>query len=255
MNKLRRTIHRLLRDDDVTTWLEQLVGFSILASIVVAVLATEPEIRSQHLALLQDLDRTLAVFFGIEYCTRLWVAPLEPGQKPGLIGALRYARSPMALLDLMAFAPTLIGLISPELYLLRLLRLLHIARLGRSKHFRESLRHFHAALSRKRSQLQISAVYSAVLLLISSTVMYITEGEVQPDAFGSIPRCLWWSVITVTTVGYGDIHPVTTTGKIVAAFTAMCGIVVVAIPIGIIAAGFSESFETNRPASRANDQP
>ena len=252
VSRLRRTLHRLLRDDDVTSWLERLVGISIITSIVVAVLATEPLIREQYLPLLRQLDRVLAVLFGLEYAARLWVAPLEPGQKRGLAGAMRYARSPIALLDLAAFAPTLVGMISPELYLLRLIRLLHIGRLGRSSHFRRSLLHFHEALSSKRSQLQISAVYTAVLLLISSSAMYLAESGIQPAAFGSIPRCLWWAVITVTTVGYGDVSPITPLGKIVASFTALSGIVVIAIPIGIIAAGFSESFEKY---SHRDDQP
>ena len=247
VRKLRRSLHQLLRDDEVTSWLEQLVGISIVSSLVIAILATEPLIRSQYMPLMRQLDQALAALFALEYLTRLWVAPLEPGQMRGLAGALRYARSPIALLDLLAFAPTLIGLISPELYLLRLMRLLHIGRLGRSSHFRRSLRHFHEALSRKRSQLQISAVYSAVLLLISSSLMYVTESTAQPEAFGSIPRCLWWSVITVTTVGYGDVSPITPIGKVVAAITALSGIVVIAIPIGIIAAGFSESFDNDPP--------
>lgn len=246
MSKLRRILFRLLRDDDITTWLETLIGISIFGAILVSILATEPVIRAQYLPLLHRLDLGFALLFGMEYLARLWVAPLEPGQKPGLAGMLRYACSPIALLDLAAFAPTLVGLISPELYLLRLIRLLYIVRLGHSRHFRKSLRYFHRALSRKRSELQISAVYTAVVLLVSSVVMYMVESEVQPEAYGSIPRCLWWSVITVTTVGYGDVSPITSVGKIVASLTALSGIVVIAIPIGIIASGFSESIESDR---------
>ena len=80
-----------------------------------------------------------------------------------------------------------------------------------------------------------------MLLLSSSTLMYLVEGGVQPEAFGSIPRCIWWSVSTISTVGYGDAIPQTSPGKIVAGITALLGIGVVAIPTGILAAGFSES--------------
>ncbi len=75
--------------------------------------------------------------------------------------------------------------------------------------------------------------------------MFLAEGHVQQEQFGSIPRCLWWSVITVTTVGYGDAYPITALGKIVAALTAVCGIAVIAIPIGIISAGFTESLASD----------
>ena len=81
--------------------------------------------------------------------------------------------------------------------------------------------------------------------------MYLTEGSVQQEDFGSIPRCLWWSVVTVTTVGYGDTYPVTAIGKLIAALTAICGIAVIAIPIGIISAGFTDSLgsETSKEDS------
>ena len=252
VTRLRQTLFKLLQDDDRTTVLEQAVGVLICVSIVLAILATEPAIRAHHLYLLQSLDLGLAICFLIEYIARLWVAPLDPSNRKGLTGALHYACSPIAILDLIAIAPTLIGLITPELYILRVIRLVRIGRLGRSNRFRRSLRHFHRALYAKRNELQISSIYTAVVLLISSSIMYIVEASAQPEAFGSIPRCLWWSIITVTTVGYGDVSPVTTVGKIVASFTAIAGIAVIAIPIGIISSGFSESF--SKSGKSQNDQ-
>ena len=84
VRKLRRSLHQLLRDDEVTSWLEQLVGISIVSSLVIAILATEPLIRSQYMPLMRQLDQALAALFALEYLTRLWVAPLEPGQMRGL---------------------------------------------------------------------------------------------------------------------------------------------------------------------------
>ena len=243
--RLRQRLARLLQQESRTTWLDRLIGIGILSSIVVAVLATEPLIRARHLDLLRQLDLLLALLFGVEYAARLWVAPMRPGARRGVLGALHYACSPLALLDLLAFAPTLIGLISPQLYLLRLIRLLNIARLAQSNHVRSSLRYFNRALMRKWTELQIAATYTVVLLLISSTAMYLLESNVQPEQFGSIPRALWWAVVTVTTVGYGDVVPQTAAGKVVASLTALGGIAVVGIPVGIIAAGFSESVHEN----------
>jgi voltage-gated potassium channel len=211
-----------------------------------AILATEPVIRGPHLDLLAKLDLVVAILFLVEYLLRLWIAPLRDGARRGARGALDFAITPMAILDLVAIAPTILGFISPELYLLRTVRLVRIGRIGRSKRFRKSVRHFNYAIASKREELQISAIYSAVVISISSVSMYLVEGAAQAEQFGSIPRCLWWSVITVTTVGYGDVSPQTAAGKIVAAMTAVLGIAVIAIPIGIISSGFTDSLRSEK---------
>ena len=114
-----------------------------------------------------------------------------------------------------------------------------------------AIRHFNEAITAKREALQISAIYSGLVISFSSILMFLVEGNIQKEQFGSIPRCLWWAVVTVTTVGYGDTYPVTALGKLVAAMTAISGIAVIAIPIGIISAGFTESLgsETSREDS------
>ena len=220
---------------------DKVIGVTIAFSIVVAVLATEPVIRADHMELLVKLDIGVAIIFSIEYLLRLWVAPLREGAKKGLNGAIEHAKTPMALLDLAAIAPTILGFISPELYLLRVFRLIRLGRVGRSRQFKKSIQYFNHAISSKKQELQIASVYSAIVVATSSVLMFLAEGKVQEEQFGSIPRCLWWSVITVTTVGYGDSYPVTALGKVIAGITAICGIAVIAIPIGIISAGFTES--------------
>jgi len=217
------------------------IGLLIAISIGLAIVATEPVIRSSQGDLLVKLDIAIAIIFLIEYLARLWVAPLANGARRGIRGAWDYAITPLAILDLIAIAPTILGFITPELYLLRIIRLARIGRIGRSKRFRKSIKHFNKAITAKWEALQISAIYTGVVIIFSSILMFLTEGNVQKEQFGSIPRCLWWSIITVTTVGYGDTYPVTALGKLVAALTAICGIAVIAIPIGIISAGFTES--------------
>ncbi len=224
-----------------TTSAVKVIGALIVVSIVLAVVATEPVVRSLYGGLLAKLDIIVAIIFLLEYLVRLWVAPLQNGARRGICGAWDFAITPLAILDLVAIAPTVLGFITPELYLLRSIRLLRIGRIGRSKRFRKSISHFNKAITAKREELQISAVYTGVVITISSILMFIVEGGVQVEQFGSIPRCLWWSIVTVTTVGYGDTFPITALGKLVAAMTAICGIAVFASPIGIISAGFTES--------------
>ena len=198
-------------------------------------------IRGPNVDLLAKLDLVVAILFLAEYLFRLWIAPLRDGARKGLRGVLEFAITPMAILDLVAIAPTILGFITPELYLLRVIRLVRIGRIGRSKRFQKSVRHFNHAIVSKKEGLQISAIYSAVVISLSSALMYLVEVSVQPEQFGSIPRRLWWSVITVTTVGYGDVSPETAAGKIVAAIMALFGITVIAIPIGIVSSGFADS--------------
>ena len=227
------------------------IGLVIALSIGLAVVATEPVVRSSLGDLLVKLDIAVAIIFLVEYILRLWVAPLREGARRGIQGTWDYAITPLAILDLIAIAPTILGFITPELYLLRIIRLARIGRVGRSKRFRKSIRHFNEVITAKKEALQISAIYSGIVISVSSILMFLAEGNIQKEQFGSIPRCLWWAVVTVTTVGYGDTYPVTALGKLVAALTAISGIAVIAIPIGIISAGFTESLgsETSREDS------
>ena len=249
MSITRRKVLTLLGEDDPhgkQTRLNKAIGLLIIVSIVLAVLATEPGISSQHLHLLKTLDIVIAVLFVIEYLGRLWIAPLKPGNGRGVSGVIKYALSPMAIVDLIAIVPTFIGMITSELYgtsLLRIIRLIRIGRLGRSKTFRKSIKRFHSVITLKKNELAISMIYTGAVIFMSSVLMYLAEGGVQKNQFGSIARCLWWSLITVTTIGYGDVYPVTPAGKLVASVTALLGIAVIAVPIGIISSGFSDAIK------------
>ncbi len=245
---LREKIFRWLGEEEKnrTTNLGKAIGLVIVFSVGLAVIATEPIARDSYGSLLIKLDIAVAVLFLAEYIVRLWVAPLRKDARGGVRGALDYALTPLAILDLLAIAPTILGFVTPELYLLRILRLVRIGRIGRSKRFRKSVKHFNRAIASKKEELQISAVYTGIVMFVSSVLMFVAEGSVQQEQFGSIPRCLWWSIVTVTTVGYGDVYPVTFFGRVIAALTAICGVAAIAIPIGIISAGFTESLGSEK---------
>jgi len=243
---LRQQIYRLIADDEQSksrTWTKSIIAFLIVFSLGLAIVATEPVVMKDHLELVRKLDLAIALIFLVEFAARVWISPLTGKFEKGIKGKIRYVLTPLALLDIIAILPALIGLITPEFYLLRIFRLARISRLGRSKRIRTSISYFNKAILSKKTELQISAVYSAIVMFFSSVAMYMAEGTAQPEMFGSIPRCLWWSVITVTTVGYGDTYPITPVGKIIAALTAIMGVAVIAIPIGVISAGFSETVQ------------
>ena len=102
--------------------------------------------------------------------------------------------------------------------------------------------------------MKIIGLYTSVLTLISSALLYFAEGKVQPEAFGTIPKAMWWSIITITTVGYGDTYPITPVGRIITGLTALAGISVIAIAAGLIASGFDEAIAKGKNKSEDNEQ-
>jgi voltage-gated potassium channel len=131
------------------------------------------------------------------------------------------------------------------LRLVRLVRIVALAKLGRYSSALNAIGH---AIHSRRYELTMSLVIAGMLLLVSSTFLYLVEGEGQPDDFGSIPRAMWWSIATLTTVGYGDAVPQTVIGRILAGFTAITGIGLIAMPTGILAAAFSDALARQREA-------
>ena len=243
MNELRLRIYEQIVNDSPglkTSLFNKICGVTIFISIFFAVIITENSIDYKFGDLIDLLDWVIGGLFCVEYFCRLWVAPLEKKYGKGWKGFLRYMFSPMAIIDVIAIVPSFIG-VRAELKILRIIRLLRILKIGRSEKFKQSIYHFNYALRSKSQELQISIFYTVLLLLISSTLMYLAESSIQPDLLGSIPRCLWWSITTVSAVGYGDSIPITALGKIIASITSLLGIAAIAIPTGILASGFSDS--------------
>jgi voltage-gated potassium channel len=128
--------------------------------------------------------------------------------------------------------------------LLRIFRLLRLLKLGR---YHSSLGLLGKVLKNRREELTISLVLVLMLVVVASTLMYALEHQAQPKAFSSIPAAMWWGVVTMTTVGYGDVYPVTAAGKLVAGLSLLLGVGLFALPAGILASGFSEELGRERP--------
>jgi len=147
----------------------------------------------------------------------------------------------MALIDLFAILPFYLPMLIPvDLRFLRALRLFRLLRLLKMGRYSNAMRVVGSILKRKRPELVVIFVIILVLLIISSSLMYYVENVAQPEKFGSIPETFWWSICTLTTVGYGDVTPVTPFGKVCAGFIALLGIGMFALPAGILASGFEE---------------
>ncbi len=225
----------------------RLVSILILFAVAVVILESEPLVRSAAPQFFTIAESWLLTIFSAEYIARVYAAGEDPRYR-GLQGRLRYARQIWSIVDLLAIVPFwLTGgtFNSALLRIFKFARLLRVARLGR---FSQAWDLLSQSIASRKFELGITAGIAALVLLLSSAVLYVVEGAIQPEAFGSIPRALWWSIATLTTVGYGDVSPVSPIGKIFAGVTAIAGIGLIAMPTGILAAAFSDVIQRRAKA-------
>jgi len=251
-----RTYHQLFasaRADGRMTGADRVIIIAILASVVVAIIGTETAFASENRSAILWAEFGFGIFFLAEYAARLWSVAERPG--PGSDWAKRFVwiRSFFALVDLFVVVVTIVPFLLPGAPILRLLRLFRLAALLKFGRFSMALRALGSAVIERRYDLFVTGALGLVLLLGGATALYWAEGKVQPEAFGSIPRAMWWSVITLTTVGYGDVSPMTPLGKVLAAVVAVGGIGLVAMPTGIIAAAFSDAMQNYRDRLAPSD--
>jgi voltage-gated potassium channel len=222
-----------------------LVGLILVASAV-AIIETEPTISAGHDRLFRLFEIAVATVFLIEYAARLWVAPQNPRYGGRSWPRLRYALSFAALIDLSAIIPMIAAFGGGGSVVLRFMRVLRMVRLAKLGRLSRAWNDIVSAVHSRRDELLLTLGLAFILILFSSTLMYWAEGGVQPDKFGSIPRSFWWAVVTLTTVGYGDVYPITPLGEFCAGVVAIAGIGVIALPTGILAAAFSDTVQRRK---------
>jgi voltage-gated potassium channel len=219
-----------------------IVGLVLLSFLLFA-LETEPSIQEPARTWLSLLNLAVLGAFAVEYLLRMWICSENPAHQ-GTAGGLRYIFSPYALADLAAFLPEMIWLLLPHggddsmLMFLRVLRLVRLIKIAR---FVPAFEILGAALKRAGSQLLTALAMALALVFVAAVLLYFIEGVGQGrEQFASIPRSIWWAIATLTTVGYGDVYPITVGGKVAASVIAFAGIGVVALPTGIVASAFSD---------------
>ena len=223
---------------------ELVLSFIIVLSVISLIIETEQSIYNKYKFFFQLLDYVFFFIFSVEYILRLIFCG-KISKYRGLKGKIKYLISPIAIIDLIAILPNIIMFFVQDLLLLRLIRLIRMFRIIKLVETNKSLLMFFRSISKSKSQLLSSLIVTLFLLLLGAVILYIVEGTAQPETFGSIPRAMWWSMATLTTVGYGDVYPITLLGKICASFIALIGIGVVALPAGIIAANFTNELSGN----------
>lgn len=212
----------------------------IVANVVAVIMETVDPLFVSYQRAFYGFEIVSVAIFTVEYAGRIWVAPEHPKYAHPVWGRLRFATSPYMVIDLLAIIPFYVAFLV-DLRFLRAIRLLRFLRLLKLTRYSESLQLFFTAVRLKREQFVITSVVGVILLLTASSLMYFVERSAQPEAFASIPAAMWWGVITLTTVGYGDVTPVTPLGKAIGALVAVIGIGLFALPASILASGFIEA--------------
>jgi voltage-gated potassium channel len=218
-----------------------LIAFNVIATI----LETIEPLYLKHQIFFDSFEIISLLIFTLEYLARLWVCTFnERYSQP--YGRTKYILSPMALIDLLSILPFFFPVLFPDLRFMRILRFLRIFRILRLGRFSKTMRVLQRTLQAKKEALFVTLVMAGILLIFASGLMYIAEHNARPDIFTSYLDSLWWAVVTLTTVGYGDIFPITPFGKIIGAAIAFMGIGLFALPAGILASGFSDEIQKEK---------
>lgn len=220
----------------------------VIGSIFSVILGSVPEIDAEFSEELRWFEIITVLIFTVEYLLRLWVAPLKykQSQRP----KIKYISSFYGIVDLAAILPFYVSLFGfgVDLRVLRAARLLRILKIS---HYNTALQDLALAIYDERKSF-VSAIYIfTVTLLITSSLIFFAENSKQPEDFRSIPDAIWWSLITLTTVGYGDVSPITPVGKIIGAITALLGVCTVALLTGIVGNAFSAQLSRKRSEFRS----
>lgn len=241
--KARYDVQRLFDDDprDRLAWVvRRLLILLVVVSVASIVLETVQDLSARFGVWFRMVEVLAVAIFSLEYGLRLWCAPEQPvyaGRGPWQARG-DFARSLQAVIDLMSVAPALIGfLIDAKLGIFLLLRLTRFFKLAR---YSPGIRSLAAVLQAERKALFASAIILLGFVILAAAAMYAAEHVAQPDKLGSIPAAMWWAIVTLTTVGYGDVYPVTVFGRLVASVTMVFGLMTLALPVGIVATAFAE---------------
>jgi len=255
MLTLRKNLYRILETSTGKRRGISLIFNSVLLSIITLnaiaiVLHTVPDYNRRYERLFYDFELFSVGFFTIEYLIRLWVCVENERYHHWFWGRLRYIVSTRAIIDLLAIFPFYFTLFATDLAIVRILRLFRIFRLFRISKYSHAFRVIVAVINDKKEELILVLTFVVFMLIIVSSVMYYVEHPIQPDKFSSIPATMWWGASAMTTVGYGDVYPVSPLGQLIGGLSAMMGIMLFALPTSILVSGFSEHMRTRKGSPR-----
>ena len=254
---LKSRVHQILEvtdhTDRVTNLMMVLIAGLIIFSVLCVLLESVQSLYERYRDFFFVNEIIIVAIFTVEYLLRLWSCTEDSRYSRPIMGRVKYAFTLFAILDLLAILPFYLPLFmtfdARFLRALRLVRFLRIAKLARYSH---SVGLLTRVVKRQKETLLVTMLFIIILIVFASCLMWQVENEVQPQKFSSIPDTMWWAVATITTVGYGDVVPITPLGKFLGAFIAMLGVGMIAMPAGIIVSGFID--ESREHDERSNQQ-
>ena len=239
---LKVTHHNNLLGKAFDNFMVTLISLNVIAFAFETVYAISIPYKSYF----NDFETFSVGIFTIEYCLRLWSCTFERKYRHPIWGRVKFVFQPLSAIDLLSVLPYYLFVFFPNLVFVREIHLLRLARLLKIGRYSSSMRTLGKVISSKRQDL-LSATFTVfTLLMISASLVYFAEHASQPELFPSIPASMWWSVVTLTSVGYGDVYPITAMGKLLGGVISVLGLGLVALPTGILASGFAEEVQRSR---------
>lgn len=236
-------------NDKITKSFQIFIITLISVNVLVVIIETEESVLDEYGYLFTPFEVFSIIVFTGEYIARIIVCKLNPKYQNQKYGILRFIFTPMMLVDLAAILPFFLPFVVADIRFIRIIRLLRLFRLFKLARYSEPMQTLGEVFKSKAGDLAVAFFILFIVLIFASSLMYHAEHEAQPVAFSSIPTSMWWGIVTLTTIGYGDVYPVTVAGKFIAAGVAVLGIAVYAIPTGIMASAFTEELRKRRDQS------
>ncbi len=230
-------------DDRSSKYFDIFILSLITLNGVSMILETVIELGQRFHYLFWLIEAISVPVFTVEYIARIWACTADPRHPHPVWGRLRYALRPLTIIDLLAILPFYLTFLNIDFRVIRVLRIFRILRLAKLTRYSSAIWTFYRVFLAKKDELAIALTTIGILLVLASTFIYYAEHTVQPDKFSSIPAAMYWGIMTLTTVGYGDIVPITIIGKVLGSLTGLLGIAIFAIPAGILASGFAQEIK------------
>lgn len=240
----RRRLYLILEPTEKGGILERIFKVLLITIITLNILAivsdSVKEVHDEYATLFYRFEVFSVIFFTIEYIARVYSIVEKRKYSHPLKGRLKYVTTAMTIIDLLAIIPFYLTFLPLDLRFLRIFRLMGLIRMFKVARYMHALTLLRRVLYDRREQLVLSIIFILFILVIISTIMFYVERDAQPDKFSSIPATMWWGIATLTTVGYGDAVPITVWGRILGGLFAITGVLLLALPAGILSSGFFE---------------
>lgn len=230
--------------DPASRAFDSLILLLITLNVGAVVVGSVSAIEKQYGALLEAFELFSVLVFSVEYVTRMWACTADAQYHGSVWGRLRYGISAMAIVDLLAILPFYLTAFGADLRFVRALRLFRIVRVAKIGRYVSAFGLFGRVIRAKKEELVLTTGVMFVMLVVAACLMYHAENAAQPEQFPDIPSAMWWAVATLTTVGYGDVYPITAVGRLLGSVVAILGIGLFALPTGILGSAFVDEIQS-----------